>query len=106
MPTDDGDASLSIEAFERVLADKRRKAGTDNAARQPNKAGTPRAIDGRISSHVKNGFVQLNVRVPLDLKNQVLEVRATRKAVGDANCDVGDIVAAALRQFLQHQRVS
>ena len=58
-------------------------------------------IDGRISSKSDHkGNVQLNVRVPLDVKNQVLEERARRKASGLPQADVGDIVAEALRAYL------
>jgi len=64
------------------------------------------AVDGRISSKSdRKGNVQLNTRVPLDVKNQVLEERARRKAAGSPNADVGDIVAEALRAFLSAPRV-
>lgn len=98
---DDPIQELSDESFSRFFETKKKKA---EAAQAGCVVGAPTAqlIDGRLSSRVdRKGTVQLNVRVPLNLKNQVIELRAARKAAGLPQADVGDIVAEALRDLLQ-----
>lgn len=70
--------------------------------RQATREGAEAApLDGRLSSTTnRHGYVQLNVRVPVDIKRQVLEVRAKRKAGRLPRADLGEIVAEALQAFL------
>lgn len=80
---------------------------TQTQNEKPNSATTSHHVtaraelDGRLSNTVdRNGYVQLNVRVPIEIKNLVIEERARRRATGQEPCDVGGIVAEALREQL------
>ena len=97
---DDPTSDLNADRFTKLFEQKQRQSKTGLATRRSIEAQAHQPIDGRVSSTVnKRGFVQLNVRIPLDLKNQVLEVRNQRRGTGSAACDVGDIVADALRAY-------
>ena len=98
---EDTAAGLSDAHFTKMLERKLGGARGSATTKRIVEAQAHQAIDGRLSSTVKNGHVQLHVRVPLDLKNQVIELRAARRASGAPQCDVSDIVAEALRAFLK-----
>lgn len=59
------------------------------------------SIDARLTSSVDaKGLVQLNVRIPIALKNMVVAERNKRKNRKEVNSDVNDIVSEALREYL------
>ena len=99
---DDATPDLLTTGFTKFFENKQRQAKAGLDTRRATEAQAHQAIEGRLSSTTdRKGYVQLNCRVPLDLKNQVIELRAARKAAGAKECDVGDIVVEALRAFLQ-----
>ena len=62
---------------------------------------TSAASDGRLSTAVdRGGKAQLNVRVPAEIKERVLELRAKRKKEGAKHSDLSDIVVEALQLLL------
>lgn len=102
---------MSVESTGGMMAEKFKakvNQGRVNTAkvlveRRVIEAQAHQPIDGRLSSKEdrnKKGYAQLNVRVPLDLKNQVIEERARRQAARVKNADVAAIVEEALRAFL------
>ena len=100
---EDGLPGLAEERFSKFFENKQKQKQAALASKRTQEAQSHQAIDGRVSSSTdRHGFVQLNVRVPLDLKNQVIEERGARRARGLAGCDVADIVIEALREFFQN----
>ena len=85
---------LSQERFNNLLEQKLKKPRLAARDKQGAEAKAMQAEDGRISSTVKNGLVQLNARVPLDLKNQVIE---TKRRSGR---EIGAFVSAHLQRWL------
>lgn len=81
--------------------ESRRNGQTTQTSRDDVAEVAARAVlDGRISSTTdRNGYVQLNVRVPAEMKKLVLEERKRRKANDEDNSDVGDVVVDALRTY-------
>lgn len=62
---------------------------------------TSAASDGRLSTAVdRGGKAQLNVRVPAEIKERLLELRAKRKREGSKHSDLSDIVVEALQLLL------
>lgn len=99
--TEDDAHNFDEEAFIKFFESRGRER---SAIPRPIEPQTDLAIDGRISSTIDdNGCVQLNVRVPVDLKTLVLQERARRKSAGEDHSGIGDIVAEALRVFFERR---
>lgn len=71
------------------------------AAPAQSRLTTAVSSDGRLSTAVdRGGKAQLNVRVPAEIKERLLELRAKRKREGSKHSDLSDIVVEALQLLL------
>lgn len=90
-------------AFLKLVA-KKQAERRDVAAEPGQGTQAPVPEDGRLSSSVDaRGLVQLNVRVPMEVKAAVITERLRRKSLGLDASDVSDIVTEALLTFLSQQ---
>lgn len=59
--------------------------------------------DARLSvSPDRDGLVQLNVRVPKEIKERLIELRAKRRQGGVVSSAISQIVTEALTMYLDH----
>jgi hypothetical protein len=87
---------LSDERFSSLFEGKFKKPLQAARAKQSAEGRSMQAEDGRLSSTANaKGLVQLNARVPLDLKNQVIEEKRR------TGLEIGEVIAEALRAYFR-----
>lgn len=94
--------TIEDEALAKLVAKKQAVARELEAEQQLQAAASQVMPDGRLSCQGDaRGLVQLNVRVPVQMKQALLTERARRQVSGAQSHEVSEIVREALSAFLK-----
>lgn len=98
------DETIVPDRMQQMLDGKFKKPVAAAREKGADEARAARAIDGRIRSEAnERGYTQLNVRVPVDLKNQVIEAARRRPKQKDKG-QMTAVIEEALREYFARRR--